>query len=1194
MNPPEDPPTPPLGASTPGLGSHGSEQGSTPQPDPAASLLGGRFDLLSTIGVGASGTVYRARLRQPYRDLKAGEEVAVKFLRRDRLDNPRARQQLTTEGRLGRLVDHPNVAKIHGLESLEMLGLEVTYLVMELVRGTTLKDFLRDNQQAGEDLVRKIGADAALGLAALHEAGLVHRDLKPDNLLLTPEGTLKIVDLGLARRIGGSGKDSAFKGGAASGDPAKGREIARAGRHPMEASPDFTGSRSGGGSDSDEDAIGGNLLHAAPEVLSGRAATPAADVYGLGTVLYQLSTGRHPFTLRTDPDGTEHRRSADELIDAQRHATPPSLARFRPRISPFLEEFVLHLLRKDPSDRPDRARDIARILTEGEGSAWWMARESNQPRLASGRRLRRMARPAHSALVGRTKERKELDELLKEAGRERGSALWILGPEGAGRRRLLDETLADWIARREDVVVLGGEAGSGPDRRRAEPFADTLRDWLLRGDRIESKAAQARLVGRLMATTEMDETEAVPLAATLCGQEPGLAAEVRAELIVRALLAVCSEGDRTLVLRVDAAERLDTTARLVVERLAEVADRHSLLLLLVSGIDNAMLHEMPHVPRMPVEGLARNDFIQLGNALFRDGHGPEEPWLVAAGETLSFLPGSLVASLEHLQAEGGLAGRPGDFHGLAAAPEPLAPAAGLLTRLIQRLDELPSHVRFVLQAAAILGDRFPLEDLTEVVGQPKLHVLECLGAFQGRVVRSLRGRAAFRHRAFRRAILRHMPENFRRRLHRLAAWILEERGAPELEVGMHLSRAGEHEACLPRLLSGLEQLVADGSRESSLRVARRIHVHLEHLPNGEQTSRWHLRADMLQAQAHVLAGHRQRAQRLLRQSVARAAALSDRVTRGEALVHLADLAVNEGRFLGALDHIERAHRLLEEARNLGEPRAEEWSARALARHARALGWMGQGQDALDRIRSALALAPGELRPLRVTLMIDQARCEALLDHFPTALGIMDRVEHMLQWEHLPMLAVRLQLYRGRILSQIGARSGAMDAFRQVVAEARRLSLHREHALALLYGAEDHLQAGDEGAARACLRAAAGLAEKAGDKVARTAIAVIRYRMGEPDARPRGTIEDQVTDLGLPGLRIAWLLAEAQRYESAGRGDMARVCADEARDVMAGANVPLHLRIEVLRRVRAKDEARAMMARIARRLPHQLRRGLLRR
>ena len=198
----------------------------------------------------------------------------------------------------------------------------------------------------------------------------------------------------------------------------------------------------------------------------------------------------------------------------------------------------------------------------------------------------------------------------------------------------------------------------------------------------------------------------------------------------------------------------------MVERLHEEAGNHSLLLLLVGGPEPFHVHKMPDVPRLRLEGLPEDAFVEFGRALFRDGYAPGERWLLAAGETLSFLPGNLVEALEHLQAEGGVDGRPGDFHDLPPDPPPLAPAKGLLTRLLRRLEAVPSHVRFVLQAAAVLGDRFPLDDLTELVGQPELHVLECLGVFQGRVIRSLRGEASFRHRAFRRAVLRQMPENF--------------------------------------------------------------------------------------------------------------------------------------------------------------------------------------------------------------------------------------------------------------------------------------------------------------------------------------------------------------------------------------------------------------------------------------------------
>ena len=119
-----------------------------------AQSLAGRFELIQELGSGSSGTVHRARLTAPYAGLPVGTEVAVKFLRRELVADERAHARLFAEGRLGRVFRHPNVAEIHGFETLDLLGMRTSYLVMQYVQGTTLRDFAARSGAPVEDRFR--------------------------------------------------------------------------------------------------------------------------------------------------------------------------------------------------------------------------------------------------------------------------------------------------------------------------------------------------------------------------------------------------------------------------------------------------------------------------------------------------------------------------------------------------------------------------------------------------------------------------------------------------------------------------------------------------------------------------------------------------------------------------------------------------------------------------------------------------------------------------------------------------------------------------------------------------------------------------------------------------------------------------------------------------------------------------------
>ncbi|MFF8906222.1 serine/threonine-protein kinase [Streptomyces olivaceoviridis] len=258
-------------------------------------LLADRYQLQDRLGSGAMGEVWRAD------DRLLGRPVAVKLLRTDEAaDAERFRLEAQTAGRL----NHPNVVGMYDFGSHHGR----LYLVMELVDGWSLAQerSLRgvlDPQEAAA-----LGAQVASGLAAAHRQGVIHRDVKPANVMLSADRTAKIADFGIAR----------FADEAAAGLTATGKIV-------------------------------GTADYLAPERALGRPAQPASDVYSLGCVLYELLTGRPPF------------RGTTPLAVVQQHvdAPPAPPARLRPGIPQELSDYVLFLLAKEPAHRPtaDQAAD---------------------------------------------------------------------------------------------------------------------------------------------------------------------------------------------------------------------------------------------------------------------------------------------------------------------------------------------------------------------------------------------------------------------------------------------------------------------------------------------------------------------------------------------------------------------------------------------------------------------------------------------------------------------------------------------------------------------------------------------------------------------------------------------------------------------------------------------------------------------
>ncbi len=365
------------------------------------------------LGSGGMGTVYRA----------TGPDgvVALKIVHDRLLAGGDATERFRREVEIGKTVRHPNV--VSTFDGGEIDGQH--YLAMEYVEGQTLAELLVELERVPEELCRHIGHEVSSGLAAIHAAGAIHRDMKPENVLITPDYVVKIMDLGVARST-----DDALR-------------LSQTGM--------FVGS----------------LHYAAPEQFQGggKGLDGRADLHALGLVLYELASGVSPYY-------------ADEIPQVVRrvlHEEPRKLGEINPQLSAFFEEVVHCLLAKDREGRFADAEALRAVLDSGEDSAWWRRRAS-MIRTLTKRPLRRVRIPRETAVYGREDELKKLRALYDAAKSGDGNVVLIEGEAGIGKSRLIDELIGRMQRDGEDINFLFGSYPPGGAATAAGGFSTAYRE----------------------------------------------------------------------------------------------------------------------------------------------------------------------------------------------------------------------------------------------------------------------------------------------------------------------------------------------------------------------------------------------------------------------------------------------------------------------------------------------------------------------------------------------------------------------------------------------------------------------------------------------------------------------------------------------------------------------------------------------
>ena len=332
----------------------------------------GHYRIVEKIGAGGMGEVYEAE------DSRLGRRVALKLLPERIVGDSSAVERFVREARAASALNHPNIVTIHEIGESGANR----FIVMEFIMGCTLRKMI--GQGVDLELLARIGEQVAKALTVAHAAGIIHRDIKPDNIMVRDDGYVKLLDFGLARLV------------------------------PTGSSPTLATAAN----NTEVGTILGTARYMSPEQARGEEANSATDMFSLGIVLYELSTGQHPFPAD----------SQIGALNAILSQTPLSPSRLNTDVPAVLDGLILRLLEKDPRLRPT-APEVESELRGLTGTR-------------AGNERTRGFMPVKRNTVGRKRELAELRAAFDSAESGCGLLMCIAGEPGIGKTTLAEDLLA--------------------------------------------------------------------------------------------------------------------------------------------------------------------------------------------------------------------------------------------------------------------------------------------------------------------------------------------------------------------------------------------------------------------------------------------------------------------------------------------------------------------------------------------------------------------------------------------------------------------------------------------------------------------------------------------------------------------------------------------------------------------------------
>jgi len=797
----------------------------------------GPYRIEEELGAGEMAHVYLATVEDVVPGLEIGDRVAVRVPRPHLVEAPGFHERFKREIEIGRSIRHENIVRTCDARVSTEVGDDANYIVMEFVEGQTLRGLLDELTLVPEDLCRHIGREVAKALAAIHEKGIIHQNLKPRNVLVTREDVVKVMDLGVAR----------LKGEAI--------RLSRQGEY------------------------GGSVLYAAPEqfTLEGKDIDGRADLYALGLTLYELAAGLHPF---------RHENVA-AVIRKQLEETAPPLSSVNAQISPYFEEVVAQLLEKKRDARFSSAEELLQVLREGENSDWWR-RRSGEIREVTKRPLRRIPMSRDTELFGRDSEIAALRDVWEKVRAGEGQMVVVEGEAGIGKTRLVDEFAARLESEGEDFNYLFGQYPPGGAATASGAFITAYREH------FGAEGLEERIRTHLAATPGL-----VPAFSSFLREEPppegheALTQESIRTMFVRTTRGLARE--RPTIVFIDDLHFAPEEALSLFASLALALPGHRILLVGSArpGIPEAWKAEVLGLPGTSWLELPRIGIEDMRRLLVQALRSPRlcEELLPRIAEKTDGNPFFVFEVIRGLK-ESELLSRDADGVWFARRPIREIPLPSSVTELvIGRIAELTNDDRDLMDVAACCGVEFDPILVGQALGIGRLATLRRLGHLErdNRLVRSTGRKYMFDHHQVQEVLYGRLSELMREEYHAVLGETREDMagardrdpadldGALTLELADHFLRGGRGARAVPYFDASFENLRQSHRNDRAVALASRA-LAFPGLLEGVR------RLDVLCEQANLLhlSGRRNEEQQVLEEAVALAEETGDAAARARA------------------------------------------------------------------------------------------------------------------------------------------------------------------------------------------------------------------------------------------------------------------------------------------------------------------------